>query len=173
MNKYALSQLIKQESKRLGFDSCGISKAERLDEEAQILEDWLNQRRQGEMAYMANHFEKRVDPRQLVMGAKSVISLSFNYYTDKKQRDEEAPKIAMYAYGKDYHIVIKQRLEQLLQFIREKTGAVTGRCFVDSAPVLEKAWAKKSGLGWIGKNTNVLDQAKRLIFLSCRNNSRP
>lgn len=164
MNKFSLSQLIKQEAKRLGFDSCGISKAERLDEEAQILENWLNQERHGEMAYMANHFEKRVDPRQLVDGAKSVISLSFNYFTDKKQHDDEAPKIAMYAYGKDYHAVIRERLEQLLQLIREKAGAVTGRCFVDSAPVLEKAWAKKSGIGWIGKNTNLLTKRKGSYF---------
>ena len=113
MNKLQLTSLIKRRAKELGFDSCGISKAQRLDEEAALLEAWLNQNMQGKMAYMENHFEKRVDPTRLVDGAKSVISLSYNYFTDVKQKDPDAPKIAMYALGKDYHLVIKEKLEQL------------------------------------------------------------
>ncbi|MFN8322585.1 MAG: tRNA epoxyqueuosine(34) reductase QueG [Chitinophagales bacterium] len=163
MNKHQLTTEIKREARRLGFDSCGISKAEKLDAEAVILEAWLNQNRHGKMAYMANYFDKRIDPRLLVDGARSVISFAYNYYTDKKQPND-APQLAMYAYGTDYHEVVKAKLEGLLSFIREKAGAVNGRCFVDSAPVLERAWAARSGVGWVGKNTNLLTKQRGSFF---------
>lgn len=163
MNKHQLTTEIKREAMRLGFDSCGISKAEKLDAEAVILEAWLNQNRHGKMAYMANYFDKRIDPRLLVDGARSVISFAYNYYTDKKQPND-APQLAMYAYGTDYHEVVKAKLEGLLSFIREKAGAVNGRCFVDSAPVLERAWAARSGVGWVGKNTNLLTKQRGSFF---------
>ena len=164
MNVSQLTSLIKAKAKEIGFDSCGMAKAVSLDEEARLLEAWLNQGLNGKMAYMANHFEKRVDPRKLVDGAKSVISLSYNYFTDKKQNDPGAPKLAMYAYGKDYHDVVRDKLEILFAFIVEHVGAVNGRCFVDSAPVLEKAWAKRSGVGWVGKNTNILTKRQGSFF---------
>ena len=147
--------MIKDEAKRLGFMSCGISKAEFLEEEAPRLESWLNQNRNGEMSYMENYFDKRLDPTKLVPDSKSVVSLLLNYYPEKEQR-EDSYKISKYAYGTDYHFVIKDKLKKLLQFIQEEIGAVHGRAFVDSAPVLDKAWAAKSGLGWIGKNSNLL-----------------
>jgi epoxyqueuosine reductase len=152
------TQLIKTESKRLGFDYCGISKADFLEEEAPRLENWLNNNMHGQMSYMQNHFDKRLDPRLLVPGAKSVISLLLNYYPSEKQADETAPKISKYAYGEDYHFVIKEKLNLLLEFIRSTIGDVDGRVFVDSAPVMDKAWAKKSGLGWIGKNSNLINK---------------
>lgn len=164
MTRFQLTKLIKSKSRELGFDSCGISKAQRLDKEAALLEAWLNQNMQGQMAYMQNHFEKRVDPAKLVDGAKSVISLTCNYFTNAKQSDPNAPKIAMYALGKDYHLVIKEKLEALYNYIVELEPAATGRCFVDSAPVLEKAWAQRSGLGWIGKNTNLLTKRRGSYF---------
>jgi epoxyqueuosine reductase len=150
------STLIKHEAKRLGFDFCGISKAAFLEEEAPRLEQWLLNGMHGKMHYMENYFEKRLDPCKLVDGAKSVISLLLNYYTEKKQEDIKAPKISMYAFGKDYHYVIKKKLKELLNFIRSEIGDVNGRVFVDSAPILDRAWAKKSGLGWVGKNTNLI-----------------
>lgn len=152
------TQLIKAEAKRLGFLSCGISKAEFLEEEAPRLEAWLNQNMHGEMRYMENHFDKRLDPTKLVEGSKSVVSLLLNYYPSETQKDSEAPKISKYTYGMDYHFVIKDKLKQLLLFIQEEIGEVHGRAFVDSAPVLDKAWAAKSGLGWIGKHSNLLTQ---------------
>jgi len=152
------AQLIKTEAKRLGFLSCGISKAEFLEEEAPRLEKWLNQNMHGEMQYMENHFDKRVDPTKLVDGSKSVISLLFNYFPSESQQDENAPKLSKYAFGTDYHFVIKDKLKSLLSFIQEEIGDVHGRAFVDSAPILEKAWAAKSGLGWIGKHSNLLTQ---------------
>ena len=148
---------IKTEAKRLGFLSCGISKADFLEEEAPRLEQWLKKNMQGEMTYMENHFDKRLDPRKLVEGSKSVISLLLNYYPEEKQEDN-AYKISKYAYGQDYHHVIKTKLRQLQEFITQEIGAVNGRAFVDSAPVLDKAWAAKSGLGWIGKHSNLLTQ---------------
>jgi len=151
------SDLIKTEAKRLGFLSCGISKADFLEEEAPRLEKWLNKNMHGEMGYMENHFDKRLDPRKLVEGSKSVISLLLNYYPEETQR-EDAYKISKYAYGQDYHHIIKNKLRQLQEFITEEIGEVNGRAFVDSAPVLDKAWAAKSGLGWIGKNSNLLTQ---------------
>ena len=152
------SESIKSKAKDLGFLSCGISKADFLEEEAPRLEQWLNQNHHGEMAYMANHFDKRLDPRVLVPGAKSVVSLLLNYHSKEKQTDVEAPKIASYAFGDDYHKVIKDKLKELMSFIHQEIGEVQGRVFVDSAPVMDKAWAAKSGLGWIGKNTNLISK---------------
>ncbi|WP_421807981.1 tRNA epoxyqueuosine(34) reductase QueG [Flagellimonas sp.] len=151
------TQLIKAEAKRLGFLSCGISKAGFLEEEAPRLEKWLNQNMHGEMQYMENHFDKRLDPTKLVEGSKSVISLLLNYFPSEQQ-NPDSYKISKYAYGMDYHYVIKDKLKNLLHFIQEEIGEVHGRAFVDSAPVLDKAWAAKSGLGWIGKNSNLLTQ---------------
>jgi len=143
---------------------CGISKAEFLEEEAPRLEEWLKKGMHGEMQYMENHFDKRLDPRLLVDGAKSVISLGLNYFTDKEQADPLVPKISKYAYGDDYHQVIKEKLKQLLLVINEKIGEVGGRAFVDSAPVLDKVWAKKAGLGWVGKNTNLISKKVGSFF---------
>jgi len=152
------SNIIKTEAKRLGFLSCGISKAEFLEEEAPRLEKWLKNNMHGKMQYMENHFDKRLDPTLLVEGSKSVISLLLNYFPSEEQTDKTAPKISKYAYGTDYHFVIKDKLKQLLHFIQDEIGDVHGRAFVDSAPVLDKAWAAKSGLGWIGKHSNLLTQ---------------
>ncbi|MDH3697657.1 MAG: tRNA epoxyqueuosine(34) reductase QueG [Flavobacteriaceae bacterium] len=149
------TQLIKSEAKRLGFLSCGISKAEFLEEEAPRLEAWLEKGMQGEMRYMENHFDKRLDPRLLVEDAKSVISLLLNYFPSETQ-NPDSYKISKYAYGTDYHFVIKDKLKSLLSFILEEIGEVSGRAFVDSAPVLDKAWAARSGLGWMGKHSNLL-----------------
>ena len=149
------SEIIKTEAKRLGFMSCGISKAEFLEAEAPRLENWLKQNMHGEMSYMENHFDKRLDPTKLVDGSKSVISLLLNYYPSEIQK-EDSYKISKYAYGVDYHFVIKEKLKHLLQFIHQEIGEVDGRAFVDSAPVLDKAWAAKSGLGWVGKHSNLL-----------------
>lgn len=154
-NTSKYTQLIKAEAKRLGFLSCGISKAEFLEEEAPRLENWLKKNMHGEMAYMENHFDKRLDPTLLVPDSKSVISLLLNYFPSETQTTESY-KISKYAYGTDYHFVIKDKLKQLLNFIDEEIGEVHGRAFVDSAPVLDKAWAAKSGLGWIGKHSNLL-----------------
>ena len=152
----AHSFFIKQEAYRLGFSYVGIAKAKRLEEQAYQLEEWLNRTYHGRMKYMENHFEKRLDPSLLVPGAKSVVTLMYNYYTDQKQSDSSAPKIAKYAYGKDYHFVIKDKLRELLDSIQQHIGAVSGRCFVDSAPVMERQWAARSGLGWTGKNTLLI-----------------
>lgn len=154
-NKTNYTQLIKAEAKRLGFMSCGVSKAEFLEEEAPRLEKWLKQNMHGEMRYMENHFDKRLDPTRLVEDSKSVVSLLYNYYPSQEQRDDSY-KISKYAYGEDYHFVIKTKLKSLLHFIQEEIGEVHGRVFVDSAPVLDKVWAARSGLGWIGKHSNVL-----------------
>ena len=156
-NKEKYSKLIKAEAKRLGFLSCGISKAAFLEEEAPRLESWLNKNHHGEMKYMENHFDKRLNPTLLVDDAKSVISLLLNYYPSEIQ-NTDSYKISKYAYGQDYHFVIKEKLKELLQTIQTEIGEVSGRAFVDSAPVLDKAWAAKSGLGWIGKNSNLLTQ---------------
>jgi len=157
IQKSKYSSAIKAEAKRLGFLSCGISKAEFLEDEAPRLEAWLKTERNGKMGYMENHFDKRLDPRLLVPGGKSVISVLLNYYSDDQQ-PEGAPKISKYAYGADYHFVIKEKLKELFSFIHEEIGEVNGRVFVDSAPVMDRAWAEKSGLGWIGKNTNLITQ---------------
>lgn len=156
-NKEKYSQLIKAESKRLGFLSCGISKAEFLEEEAPRLESWLNKNHHGQMTYMENHFDKRLNPKLLVDDSKSVISLLLNYFPSEEQ-NSDSYKISKYAYGQDYHFVIKEKLKELLNTIQSQIGEVSGRAFVDSAPVLDKAWAAKSGLGWIGKNSNLITQ---------------
>jgi len=148
--------LIKAEAARLGFSFTGVSHATFLEEEAPRLEQWLKGNMHGAMSYMERNFDKRLDPRLLVDGAKSVVSLLLNYFPSENQNDPEAPKISRYAYGKDYHLVIKDKLRELLQFIRDNIGEVSGRAFTDSAPVLDRAWAAKSGLGWIGKNSNLI-----------------
>lgn len=157
------TQKIKSTAQDLGFLSCGISKAEFLVEEAPRLEQWLKEGRHGQMAYMENHFDKRLDPRLLVPGARSVVSLLFNYYPEKQQASE-APKFSKYAYGQDYHEVIKDKLKKFFQRIQDQIGEVNGRVFVDSAPVMDKAWAARSGLGWIGKNTNLIAQKVGSFF---------
>ncbi|NNF01767.1 MAG: tRNA epoxyqueuosine(34) reductase QueG [Bacteroidia bacterium] len=149
--------LIKKTAKDLGFDHVGISKAEFLENEAPRLEEWLAHGMHGEMSYMERNFDKRLDPTKLVPGAKSVISFIYNYFPDQKQSDPSAPKLSKYAYGKDYHFVIKDKLKTLLNRMQEEIGDFHGRCFVDSAPVLDRAWAMKSGLGWIGKNTQLIN----------------
>ncbi len=164
MNNSKHKLLIIEEAKRLGFTALGFAKARFLEEEAHNLETWLNQNYHGEMGYMANHFDKRLDPTKLVEGAKTVISLMYNYYTPEVQADLNAPKISMYAYGKDYHKIVKNRLYQLMNFIHEEIGEVAGRAFVDSAPVMERAWAEKAGLGWIGKHTLLLSKQKGSYF---------
>lgn len=161
--KEKYTQMIKTEASRLGFLSCGISKADFLAEEAPKLENWLKNDFHGQMKYMENHFDKRLDPRLLVDDAKSVISLSYNYYPEQLQRDDSY-KIAKYAYGQDYHHVIKGKLKELSIFIQEKIGDVHGRAFVDSAPVMERAWAKKGGLGWEGKHSLVLQKQQGSFF---------
>ena len=165
-NKEHYTKLIKNEAKRLGFISCGISRAEFLEDEAPRLEKWLKMKMNGEMKYMENYFEKRLDPTKLVDGAKSIISLAYNYYP-KDLQNKEAPKVSKYAYGMDYHYVIKEKLNFFLTFIRDKIGDVHGRAFVDSAPILEKAWAAKSGIGWVGKNSNLITkQVGSFYFLA-------
>jgi epoxyqueuosine reductase len=158
------TSIVKSIAKDLGFDFCGISKAEQLSEEAFQLENWLNKGMHGQMSYMENHFDKRIDPRQLVPGAKSVISLLFNYYTDTVQDDPESPKLSIYAMGEDYHFVIKRKLFLFIDQIRLQIGEVEGRVFVDSAPIMDKAWAKRSGLGWIGKNSNLINKQQGSFF---------
>lgn len=144
--------------------ACGVAKARYLEEEALKLESWLNQNYQGEMAWLANHFDKRLDPSKLVPGAKSVISLIFNYYPDQVQEDPQAPKIAKYAYGEDYHFVLKRKLKELVHFIQDEIGEIDGRVFVDSAPVMERKWAQEAGLGWLGKNTLLLNKKEGSFF---------
>ena len=148
-NKTKYTQFIKSEAQRLGFLSCGISKAGFLEQEAPRLENWLQNQRNGQMAYMENHFDKRLDPTLLVDGAKSVVSLLLNYYPSELQQSDSY-KISKYAFGQDYHFVIKEKLNALLFEMQSFIGEISGRAFVDSAPVLDKAWAAKSGLGWIG-----------------------
>jgi epoxyqueuosine reductase len=162
LNKTLYTQLIKNKAKALGFEYCGVSKAEFLEEEAPRLENWLNKQMHGEMAYMANHFDKRLNPQLLVDGARSVVSLSLNYFPEKEIIADF--KISKYAYGIDYHLVIKEKLKALLSHITEEIGEVHGRVFVDSAPVMDKAWAKKSGLGWMGKNTNLINKNSGSFF---------
>jgi epoxyqueuosine reductase len=168
MNRTAqYTALLKQEAQRLGFDFVGIARAEYMEEEARHLEQWLNQGFQGEMQYLEGHFDKRVDPTLLVPGAKSVVSLLYNYATTDEQQDPAAPKISKYAYGADYHFVIKDRLKTLLSFVQAQIGEINGRCFVDSAPVLERDWAKRAGTGWVGKNTLLIHpKAGSYFFLA-------
>ena len=162
-DKEKYTQQIKTEAQRLGFSFCGISKAEYLEDEAPRLEKWLNQNMHGEMHYMENHFDMRLDPRLLVDGSKSVISLLFNYYPEKEQ-EPDTYKISKYAYGEDYHFVIKDKLKDIVHFISDEIGEINARVFVDSAPVLDRAWAKKSGLGWIGKNGMLINKQQGSFF---------
>jgi len=162
-NTSRYTKLIKDEAKRLGFMSCGVSKAEFLEEEAPRLENWLHENRNGKMGYMENYFDKRLDPTLLVDDSQSVVSLLLNYYPQDFQT-ENTYKLSKYAYGQDYHFVIKDKLKHLLNFIKDEIGEVGGRAFVDSAPVLDKAWAAKSGLGWIGKNSNLLSKKTGSFF---------
>lgn len=158
------SRWIKEKSQELGFSFCGISEARFLEEEAPLLEAWLNQGHHGAMGYMANHFDKRLDPRLLVPGAKSVVSLLYNYHNPEKTSDSDSPKIASYAYGRDYHKVIKKLLLQLMEMLEERIGKVEGRAFVDSAPVMERQWAALAGLGWTGKNTLLITKQQGSWF---------
>ncbi len=165
MNAAAHTAIVKSEAKRLGFDFCGISKAGFLEEEAPRLENWLKNKMNGEMDYMSNHFDMRLDPTKLVPGAKSVVSLLLNYFPNEKQEDLSAPKISKYAFGEDYHFVIKRKLKEFIFELNQKIGKdVNGRVFVDSAPVMDKVWAKKSGLGWVGKNSNLITKSSGSFF---------
>lgn len=158
---------IKRHAHELGFLACGVARAGFLEDEAPRLEHWLRANQHGEMAYMANHFDLRLDPRKLLPGAKSVISLAYNYFAPPQQQYADAPKLSTYAYGRDYHKVVKQRLKPLMRFIVAQFGAVEMRAFVDSAPVMEKAWAQRSGIGWLGKNTNIIRQGAGSFFFLC------
>ncbi|MET0393908.1 MAG: tRNA epoxyqueuosine(34) reductase QueG [Chitinophagaceae bacterium] len=159
----AHTRFVKNTASGLGFDFCGIARAERLHEDAARLEQWLGQDMQGSMRYMENHFELRVDPTRLVPGARSVITLLKNYYPAREQ-EKEAVRIAKYAYGQDYHEVIRAQMNHFLQQLREEIGEINGRGFVDSAPVLERSWAQRSGLGWIGRNGNLITKQSGSFF---------
>ncbi len=160
-----LARDLKAEARRLGFDACGISKARQLDHEARRLEQWLAEGRHASMAWMAGHFDKRVDPRKLVDGAQSVISVLHNYYQPVDPPDDDAlGKISRYAWGDDYHLVLKEKLYELYHWLDARAGGIAGRAFVDSAPVMDKAWAQRSGLGWIGKHTNLINRRMGSFF---------
>ncbi len=159
------AQLLKATAKRLGFDFCGLAKAEFLAEEAPKLEEWLRRDYQGQMGYLANHFDKRLDPRKLVEGAKTVVSLVYNYYPEQVLPEgSEDIKLAKYAYGKDYHEVIQKKLQEFLTGLHDEVGEINGRSFVDSAPILERQWAQRAGLGWIGKNSLLLNRRLGSFF---------
>ncbi len=157
------SSIIKAKASELGFDFCGIAKAQKLNDDARRLESWLQSGMNGNMAYMANHFDLRVDPTKLVPGARSVITLMMNYFPSEIQ-EPGSPKISKYAYGMDYHELIRPKLHELLAYINKEIGEVHGRGFVDSAPVLERAWAQRSGLGWIGRNGNLISKQHGSFF---------
>ena len=158
------TRLIKERAAALGFSFCGVARAEFLEDEASRLEAWLLQGKQGSMRYMENHFDKRLDPTKLVEGAKSVITLGYNYFPAEDLGKEGNYKIAKYAYGEDYHFVVKRKLRTLLDYVQETIGEVHGRAFVDSAPVMERAWAQRSGSGWIGKNSLLLNKQQGSFF---------
>lgn len=158
------TSLVKSIANTYGFSFCGISKAEQLQEDARNLEKWLNRGMHGKMTYMENHFDMRVDPRKLVPGAKSVVSLLFNYYAEDNSLNTVAPKISKYAWGEDYHFVIKEKLFAFFAELKNSIGEIEGRVFVDSAPVMDKVWAKKGGLGWVGKNTNLINKSQGSFF---------
>lgn len=164
MDKARLSRQIKQEAQRLGLMDCGIARARRLTEYEDVVAQWLARGMHGDMHYMARNLEKRLDPRELVPGARSVVVVLQNYYTPQEQA-RGAPRVCKYAYGRDYHDVLKKKLWQLADFIKEQTGSLNGRAFTDSAPVLERAWLKEAGLGWIGKNTNALTTSHGSYFV--------
>jgi epoxyqueuosine reductase len=163
LNKEKNTIKVKEFTAQLGFDYCGIAKAVKLDEDARRLDAWLNAGMHGKMQYMENYFDLRTDPSKLVPGAKSVITVLMNYYPSESQI-ENVPKIAKYAYGKDYHEVIRAKLKELLAMMKEEIGEINGRGFVDSAPVLERSWATRSGLGWIGKNGNLINKQSGSFF---------
>lgn len=168
MNKILLTNKIRSKARELGFSGCGFSKAAPLDKEAFRLEQWLNQNLHGSMGWMENHFEKRIDPTLLVPGAKSVVSVIAGYRFEKNEvhdKTAKGPKIAKYARGRDYHKVFKNRLKKLFNYLKEEVGDIEGRYFVDSAPVMDKAWAQRSGLGWLGKNGNLLNKSHGSWFL--------
>ncbi|HET9053950.1 MAG TPA: tRNA epoxyqueuosine(34) reductase QueG [Cyclobacteriaceae bacterium] len=158
MNSTQHTYLVKSLAHELGFSYCGVAKAEFLKDEAPRLEEWLKRGYQGKMSYLENYFDKRLDPTLLVPGAKSVISLMYNYYPEKDLATESYFKIAKYAYGEDYHFVVKDKLKILFERLQQQVGGIQGRVFVDSAPVMERAWAQKSGLGWVGKNSLLLNK---------------
>jgi epoxyqueuosine reductase len=159
------TQIVKSTAAALGFDYCGIAEATFLEEDAPKLEEWLNKNYQGKMAYMVNHFDKRLDPRKLVDGARSVVSLVYNYFPQRTLSEtDDSLKIAKYAYGEDYHFVIKKKLKAFLERLKEEIGEINGRAFVDSAPVMERQWAQKSGLGWKGKNSLLLNKSSGSYF---------
>lgn len=156
MNRTELTQAIKNYAYRLGFQYCGISKAEYLADDAPFLEKWLNTQKHGLMAYMEKYFDIRLNPKLLVDGAESIVSVLLNYYPNNPEHKDSNAKISKYAWGEDYHFVLKDKLYQLFEYIKMLLPDVQGRAFVDSAPVMEKTWAKKSGLGWIGKHSNLI-----------------
>lgn len=158
------TQWLRSRAYELGFSFVGIAEARELTTEARRLEQWLNQGAHGQMQYMENHFDKRVDPRKLVEGARSVVTLLYNYHNPAQQSDPTAPKLSQYAYGQDYHTVIKKKLHQLFNELQAEVGEFVGRCFVDSAPVLERDWAKHSGVGWIGKNSLLITKEQGSYF---------
>jgi len=161
------AEWVKEEAKRIGFHACGISRAEFLEEDAPRLEQWLKSGMQGKMACMERNFDMRLDPRKLVSGARSVVSLLFNYHNPDSVGGDDTPRIAQYAYGEDYHFVLRDKLRELLDCLRARIGQIEGRIFVDSAPVLEKSWAARSGLGWVGKNTNLITREQGSYFFLC------
>ena len=163
MSSATNAAFIKKAAKELGFLHCGISKAQKLNEEARQLENWLGQGFHGKMQYMENYFDLRIDPTQLVPDSKSVITLTYNYFPSAQQ-NLDAPKISKYAYGQDYHYIIKDKLNNLLQQIEDEVGEVHGRAFVDSAPILEKTWAQRAGIGWLGKHTNLINKKNGSFF---------
>lgn len=158
------ASIVKQKAEALGFDFCGIARADFLEEEAPRLEQWLKQHMHGQMHYMANHFDKRLDPRKLVEGARSVVTLLYNYFPEEDLSRSDSYKISKYAYGQDYHFVIKAKLRKLVMTLQEEIGEIQGRVFVDSAPVMERAWAKRSGVGWVGKNSLLLTKQRGSFF---------
>lgn len=158
------TQIIKEAAARLGFVFCGISKAGFLEEEANRLDTWLKRGYHGRMSYMENHHDMRLDPTKLVPGARSVVSLVYNYYPKADLARDGEPKVAKYAYGEDYHFIIREKLKELLAEIRDAIGEINGRAFVDSAPVMERTWAARSGLGWIGKNSLLLNRTMGSFF---------
>jgi epoxyqueuosine reductase len=165
MNSVSINtQLVKSIAHELGFNFCGISKAEFLEEEAPLLEKWLNRGYHGKMNYLNNYFDKRLDPRLLVPGAKSIVTIGYNYFPERDLAKDDSMKIAKYAYGEDYHHVVKDKLTLLIERLREKIGDINGRAFVDSAPVMERAWAARSGVGWIGKNSLLLNRSMGSFF---------
>lgn len=163
-NTSTYTRFVKSVAAELGFSFCGIAKAEFLKDEAPKLETWLKRNYQGKMHYLENHFDKRLDPTLLVPGAKSVVSLIYNYFPQEDLTEKTDLKIARYSYGEDYHFVIKDKLKQFLQRLQEEIGEIHGRAFVDSAPVMERVWAQRSGLGWIGKNSLLLNRSMGSFF---------